>query len=175
MHSVKLLDLLGKHSIGLIDQLYSFLCHTFHLLYSSHCGLDGLIAFVEHIGLLGIDSFLLLTLDDGCRATLIAGERLSSLSFVDVRFKFFHIFDVASNGIDVGGSLDILEVIGAILEKADVIAGLSHQFSDVSFPFFMVVAEEGGAVDEILEFMDVGGYYLFLLVQFGHRIVSAFI
>ena len=52
-----------------------------------------------------------------------------------------------------------------------MVAGLGHQFGDVGFPLFVVVAEEGGAVDEILEFVDVGGYYLFLLVQFGHRIV----
>ena len=131
---------------------------------SSHCGLYGLVAFTEHIGLLGIDSFLLFSLNDGCRAVLVGCVGLSSLSFVDVGLKFFHIFNVASNGVDVGGSLDILEVVGAILEEADVIAGLGHQFCDVGFPFFVVVAEEGGAVDEILEFLDVGGYYLFLLV-----------
>ena len=126
MHSVKLLYLLGKHSIGLVDQFYSFFSYTFHLLDCSHCGLNGLITFTEHIGLLGIDSFLLLSLDDGCRAVLVGCVGLSSLSFVDVRLKFFHIFDVASNSVDVGWSLDILEVVGAILEEADVIASLGH-------------------------------------------------
>ena len=84
MHSVQLLNLLCKHPVGLIDQFYSFLSHTLHLCHGSHGGLYGLVAFVEHVGLLCVDSILLLALDDGCGATLAAHEGLPSLPFVDV-------------------------------------------------------------------------------------------